>query len=74
MKRDLQGQYITISTVGEMVQAFVPSPLPPATINTCLKQLEGIGIVRELTGRKRNRLYAYSRYMDVMNQGTEPPS
>ncbi|MBW2607670.1 MAG: Fic family protein [Deltaproteobacteria bacterium] len=48
--------------------------LSPATINTCLKQLEGIGIVRELTGKKRNRLYAYSHYIDVMNQGTEPPS
>jgi len=29
MKRELQGQYITVSTVGEQVQAFVPSPLPP---------------------------------------------
>lgn len=48
--------------------------LSPATINTCLKQLEGVNIVSELTGRKRNRLYAYSRYIDVMNQGTEPPS
>ncbi len=48
--------------------------LSPATINTCLKQLEGISIVSELTGRKRNRLYSYYRYIDVMNQGTEPPS
>ena len=48
--------------------------LSPATINTCLKQLEGIRIVSELTGRKRNRLYSYSRYIDVMNQGTESPS
>ena len=48
--------------------------LSPATINTCLNQLEGIGIVRELTGKKRNRLYAYSHYIDVMDQGTEPPS
>jgi len=30
MKRELQGQYITISTVGEKAQAFVPTPLPPA--------------------------------------------
>jgi len=29
MRRKLQGKYITISTVGEKVQAFVPSPLPP---------------------------------------------
>ncbi len=29
MKRKLQGKYVTISTVGEEVRAFVPSPLPP---------------------------------------------
>ena len=29
MKRDLQGQYINLSTVGEKAQAFVPAPLPP---------------------------------------------
>ncbi|MCB2174060.1 Fic family protein, partial [bacterium] len=29
MKRELQGRYVTSSTVGETVQAFVPSPLPP---------------------------------------------
>lgn len=29
MKRALQGKYITTSTVGEKVQAFVPAPLPP---------------------------------------------
>jgi Fic family protein len=30
MNRDLQGHYVTISTVGEKAQAFVPEPLPPA--------------------------------------------
>ena len=29
MKRELQGKYVTISTVGEKAQAFVPAPLPP---------------------------------------------
>ena len=29
MKRDLQGSYVTISTVGETAMAFIPSPLPP---------------------------------------------
>ena len=26
----------------------------------------------ELTGQKRNRLYSYPRYLDVLNEGTEP--
>ena len=29
MKRELQGQYVTISTVGEHAKAFIPNPLPP---------------------------------------------
>jgi hypothetical protein len=29
MNRELQGKYMTISTVGEKAQAFVPSLLPP---------------------------------------------
>jgi Fic family protein len=29
MERGLQGHYVTVSTVGEKVQAFVPAPLPP---------------------------------------------
>jgi Fic family protein len=30
MKRELQGRYVTISTAGEIAQAFVPNPLPPS--------------------------------------------
>jgi len=29
MKRELQGKYVTISTVGKKAQTFVPAPLPP---------------------------------------------
>lgn len=29
MKRQLQGKYVTVSTVGETVKAFIPKPLPP---------------------------------------------
>ena len=33
------------------------------------------GIVSELTGGKKNRVFAYKGYIDVLNQGTElgPP-
>ena len=34
--------------------------------------LTEIGLVKELTGQKRNRLYSYPRYLDVLNEGTEP--
>ena len=34
--------------------------------------LVDLGIARELTGRRRNRVFAYQRYLAVLNEGTEP--
>ena len=45
--------------------------ITPATINKCLGHLERLGIVRELTSQKRNRIFSYTRYVEIMNQGTE---
>ena len=47
--------------------------LSPATVNTCLRELEKLGIVKEVTGQKRNRLYSYAQYIRIMNEGTELP-
>jgi hypothetical protein len=32
-----------------------------------------LGIARELTGRARSRLFAYDRYLAILNEGTERP-
>jgi len=45
--------------------------LTPPTVNVCLKQLEALGIIFELTGQKRNRLFNYQAYTRVMSEGTE---
>ncbi|MEE9368663.1 MAG: Fic family protein, partial [Pontiella sp.] len=45
--------------------------LANATVNSCLQHLEKLSIVSEITGKQRNRLFAYSKYVAVMNQGTE---
>jgi Fic family protein len=47
--------------------------LSAATVNACLKQLEKLGVVKEITGQKRNRLYSYEKYIAIMNQGTDLP-
>ncbi len=41
----------------------------PATVNKALAHLQRLGIVKELTSRKRNRLFCYSAYMDILNRG-----
>jgi Fic family protein len=47
--------------------------IPPATVNKGLGHLERLGIVCEVTARKRNRIFSYPNYVDIMNKGTELP-
>ena len=42
------------------------------TVGKSLERLIEIGIVRELTGKRRNRFFAYRRYLSILDQGTEP--
>jgi Fic family protein len=41
------------------------------TASTAMDQLVELGIARELTGRRRNRLFVYDRYLAILNEGTE---
>jgi len=45
--------------------------LSPPTAASALAALAKAGIVRETTGRKRNRLFAYDRYLAILREGTE---
>lgn len=45
--------------------------ISPPTVTSVLDALQKIGIVKEVTGRKRNRLYAYEKCLDILRQGTE---
>jgi len=58
-----------IATSGLLAQK---TGITPATINKTLNHLQHLGIVRELTAQKRNRLFSYFRYVEIMNRGTEP--
>lgn len=46
--------------------------LTDATINVSLQKLQGLGIVEETTGQKRNRLFCYRSYFQLLNQETSP--
>jgi Fic family protein len=60
-----------IATSGSLVEK---TGITPATINKALGHLEQFGIVKELTAQKRNRLFSYADYIEIMNRGTELPS
>ena len=42
------------------------------TITAALTRLEELGIVREITSRRRDKLYSYEKYIDLLNEGAEP--
>jgi Fic family protein len=41
------------------------------TVMKAIANLQKLDIVKEVTGKRRGRLFAYSRYMDILNRGTE---
>lgn len=45
--------------------------LTAATVNKCLEQLIKIKILKELTKQKRNRVFCYSKYIHILNEGAE---
>ncbi|MCF7669090.1 MAG: Fic family protein [Verrucomicrobia bacterium] len=47
--------------------------ITPATVNKALGHLGQLGIVKELTAQKRNRLFSYAGYIEIMSRGTELP-
>jgi Fic family protein len=41
------------------------------SVGAALETLQSAGIIKEVSGRKRYRYYAYEKYMDLMRKGTE---
>jgi Fic family protein len=41
------------------------------TANKAIQKLKQMDIVREITGKRRNRVFAYQAYLDILNEGTE---
>lgn len=47
--------------------------LANATIQSGLQRLEDLGLLHEKTGKQRDRVYAYTAYIDILNRGNELP-
>ena len=56
----------TIAALATRTGASVP------TVSRAVESLETLGIVKEITGRKRERVFSYARYLEILNEGTEP--
>ena len=65
-------QALTHRPVLSIAQAGQKSGLSFVGASSAMKLLERLRIVQEITGRQRNRLFAYAEYVSVLNEGTEP--
>ena len=57
-----------ITTSAALVDA---TSLTPATVNKSLDNLRRLGVVSELTKRKRGRVFSYRRYVKELSTDTE---
>jgi Fic family protein len=56
----------TISRISADTNLSVPA------VTDSLKVLMSLGLVREITGKKRGRIFSYAPYLEVLQQGMEP--
>ena len=61
-----QRPIVTISLITKLCDTTVP------TATNALGNLEKLGIVHEITGKERGRVYAYTKYLEVLDEGTDP--
>ena len=54
-----------------MASAADALELTAPTVRGAIEALERLGIVREVTGKKRDRIYAYDGYVNILDRGTE---
>ena len=57
---------VSISSVTRALRVTKP------TAAAAMTHLQNLGIVRELTGRKRRKLYVYQQYLKILDEGTKP--
>ena len=55
----------TIARISTDAKLSVPA------VTSAIAALRELGLVREITGRKRGRVFAYGPYLEVLQQGTE---
>lgn len=57
---------VSIKKISKELGVSIPS------VTTGLKRLEKLGIIYEMTGNSRNRLFVYQSYLNLLSEGTAP--
>lgn len=65
-------EYMQRKPITKIAAAAKAVKLSIPTVTVALNHLVRIGIVEEVTGKRRDRLFTYSRYFNLVSEGTEP--
>ncbi len=65
-------QYIKKKPITPIPPKSENLPISTPTIRKAMDDLLKLGIVNELTGKQRNRLFVYSDYLDILQRGADP--
>ncbi|AFM23906.1 Fic family protein [Desulfomonile tiedjei] len=64
--------YLQRNPVLEIPRAAAEIGISQPTVTSALKRLGEIGVVKEITGKARERIYVYKDYLDILGEGTQP--
>lgn len=65
---ELLAQRVVLTVPQMMTRLALSAP----TIRAAVDALIELGIVNELTGQRRNRVFAYQRYLEILSEGAQP--
>lgn len=60
-------EYLYQDPIGSVAGAAEVLGITPQSANSLIGELERIGILREITGFERNRLFRYESYVDLFS-------
>lgn len=80
----LRGSGRIAGTALQLHEAFTRNPLRTTTllvketglskpaISRGLDAMQGLGVIREITGKQRYKIFAYQPYLDILSEGAQP--
>jgi Fic family protein len=65
-------EHMQLNPIVSIPAAAVSIGLSAPTVAKSLEHMQQLGMLREITGRQRHRLFVYDAYLAILNEGTEP--
>jgi Fic family protein len=65
-------QHLQTSPILAIASAAEKIGMSFPTVSNSVEHLERLGILKEITGRRRSRLFVYDGYFSILGEGTEP--